>query len=162
MLQQVTAWIQPMLAAQVNSAVSLDRTRMVNITLSHHFCSCYMTKHISHSRSARYLSSSTHIHISKRCVATALRVSSSITTGHHVLNKDVDPKRLGSENKKVKNVSCEHDRLNGWNSICKLRDISDTFAGRALKIETTLPRSNMMPQGTRYLMPGTPGTGDHF
>ena len=29
---------------------------------------------------------------------TALRVSSSITTGHYVLNEDVDPKRLGSEN----------------------------------------------------------------
>ena len=35
-------------------------------------------------------------HISERCLAN-LRVSSSITTGHCVLNKDVNPKRLGSE-----------------------------------------------------------------
>ena len=37
MLQQVTEDVQPMLAAQVNSAVSLDRTCMVNTTFSHHF-----------------------------------------------------------------------------------------------------------------------------
>ena len=48
-----------------------------------------MTKHISHTcgrrscRPARYLSSSNHSHISERCLATALRVSSSITTGHY-------------------------------------------------------------------------------
>ena len=79
---------------------------MVNITLSHHFfCSSwYMIEHISHTcgrrscRPARYLSSSTNSQISKRCLATALRASSSITTGHYVLDKDVDPKRLGSEN----------------------------------------------------------------
>ena len=62
----------------------------------HHFCSFYilrMTKHISHTcgrrscRPARYLSSSTHSHISKRCLATA-QVSSSITTRHYALNKD--------------------------------------------------------------------------
>ena len=63
-----------------------------------------MTKHISHTcdrrscRPPRYLSGSTHSHTSKRCLATVLRVSCSITTGHYVLNKDVDPKRLGSEN----------------------------------------------------------------
>ena len=34
MLQQVTAEVQPMLAAQVNTVVSLDRTHMVNITFS--------------------------------------------------------------------------------------------------------------------------------
>ena len=49
MLQQVTEEVQPRVAAQVNSAVSLDRTRLVNITFSHNFfCSRYMTKHISH------------------------------------------------------------------------------------------------------------------
>ena len=49
MLQQVTAEVPPRLAARVNSAVSVDRTCMVNITFSHHFfCSWYMTKHISH------------------------------------------------------------------------------------------------------------------
>ena len=37
MLQQVTAEVQPRLAAQVNSAVSLDRTRMVNIAFPHLF-----------------------------------------------------------------------------------------------------------------------------
>ena len=113
MLQQVIAEVQPRLAAQVNVAVSLDRTGMVNITFSHHlFCSsCYMTKHISHTcgrrscRPARYLSSSAHSQISKRCLATALRVSSSITTRHHVLNKDVDPKRPGSENNKGNTTS---------------------------------------------------------
>ena len=63
--------VEPRLAAQINTAVSLDRTRMVNMTSSHHFfCSwysgVYMTKHISHTcgrrscRPARYLSSSTH------------------------------------------------------------------------------------------------------
>ena len=63
-----------------------------------------MIEHISHTcgrrscRPARYLSSSTNSQISKRCLATALRASSSITTGHYVLDKDVDPKRLGSEN----------------------------------------------------------------
>ena len=52
-----------------------------------------MTKHISHTcgrRSCwpvRYLSSSTHSHSSERYLATALWVSSSITTGHYVLNK---------------------------------------------------------------------------
>ena len=39
--------------------------------------------------------------------ATALRVSSSITTGHYVLNKDVDPKRLDSEN----NARRKHNNL---------------------------------------------------
>ena len=29
--------------------------------------------------------------------------------------------------KKLKNVSCEYDRLSGWNSTCKLRGTSDTF-----------------------------------
>ena len=43
MLQQVTAEVQPRLAAQANTAVSLDRTRMVNIIFSHHFfCSWYI------------------------------------------------------------------------------------------------------------------------
>ena len=49
MLQQVTAEVQPRLAAQVNSAVSLDRTRIVKyhilsslLLLMHK----YMTKHI--------------------------------------------------------------------------------------------------------------------
>ena len=118
MLQQVTAAeVQPRLAAQVSSAVSLDRTRMVNITFfSHHFLGYWhiMTKHISHTcgrrscRPARYLSSSTHSQISKRCVATALRwVSSSITTGHYVLKKDVDPKRLGSENNVTKEAQAQ-------------------------------------------------------
>ena len=53
---------------------------------------------------ARAIFVSTHSHISKRCLAAALRVSSSITTGHYVLNKqrDVDPKRLGSENDAMK------------------------------------------------------------
>ena len=64
-------------------------------------------KQISHTcgrscRPARYLSSSTHSHISELCHATALRVSSTITTGHYVLNKDVNPKRLGSENNAMK------------------------------------------------------------
>ena len=73
----------------------------------------YMTKHISHTcgrscRPARYLPSSTHSHTSKRCLATALRVSSSITTGHYVLNKDVDPKRLGSENNTMKETQQAH------------------------------------------------------
>ena len=88
---------------QVNSAVSLDRT--VNITFSHHFfCSWDMTQHISHTRGgrsyrpARYLSGRTHSQVSKRCIATGLRVSSSISSGHCVLSKDVNPKRLGSEN----------------------------------------------------------------
>ena len=55
----------------------------------------YMTKHISHTcgrrscRTARYLLNSSHSHISERCLATALRVSSSITTGRYALNKDV-------------------------------------------------------------------------
>ena len=49
MLQQVTAEVQPRLAAQVNTAVSLDRTRMVNITLSHHFfCSWYVWQSTFH------------------------------------------------------------------------------------------------------------------
>ena len=53
-------------------------------------------------RPARYLSSSAHSQISKRWLATALRVSSSITNRHYVLNEDVDPKRLGSENNAMK------------------------------------------------------------
>ena len=47
-------------------------------------------------------------HISERCLATAVRVSSSITTGHYVLNKDVDPKRLGSENNAMKEAQQAH------------------------------------------------------
>ena len=35
-------------------------------------------------------------------------VSSSITTGHYVLNKDVDPKRLGSENNAMKEAQQAH------------------------------------------------------
>ena len=72
-----------------------------------------MTKHISQTcarrscRPARYLPSSTHSHIPERCLATALRASSSITTGHYVLNKAMDPKRLGSENNALK----EHNKL---------------------------------------------------
>ena len=96
--------VQPRLVAQVNSAVSLDRTCMVNITFSRHFFSSwwYMTKHTSHTcgrrscRPARYLSSSTHSYISKRCLATtALRVSSSTTTGRYVLNKRRGSKASG-------------------------------------------------------------------
>ena len=66
-----------------------------------------MTKHISRicgrrsCRPTRYLSSSTHNHTSKRCLVTALRMSSSTTNGHYVLNKDVDPvasaRRSGQE-----------------------------------------------------------------
>ena len=119
MLQQVTAEVQPRLAAQVNSAVSPDRMRMVYVTFSHQFfCHWYArvwqsTFHIytcswRSYRPARYLSSSTHSQISKRCVATALRwVSSSITTGHYVLKKDVDPKRLGSENNVTKEAQAQ-------------------------------------------------------
>ena len=59
-------------------------------------------------RPARYLSSSTHSHIFERYLATALRVSSSVTTGHHVLKKDVDPKRLGSENNAMKEAQQAH------------------------------------------------------
>ena len=121
MLQQVTAEVRPRLAAQVNSAVSFDRTPMVNIILSHHFfCPWYMTKHISHTcgrrscRPARYLSSSIHSHISEWCLATALRVSSSITTGHYVLNKDVDPKRLGSDNNAMKEAQQAHTKWHRW------------------------------------------------
>ena len=112
---QVTAEVQPRLAALVNSAVSLDITRMVNIKYSQHFlCSWYMTTHISHTcgrrscRPVRYSSSSIHSHISKRWLATALRVSSSTTTGHYVLNKDVDPKRLGSESNAIKEAQQSH------------------------------------------------------
>ena len=111
---------QSRLAAQVNSAVSLDRTRMVNITFSSLLLLLiYDKSHFTHQvacgrrswRPARYLSSSSHSHISKRCLAAALRVSSSITTGHtghYVLNKDVDPKRLGSENNAVKEAQQAH------------------------------------------------------
>ena len=104
MLQQVTADVKSRLAAQVNSAVNLDRTCMVNTTFSRHFFFCswkYMTKHISHTcdricRPARYLSSSTHSHIPERCLATtALRVSSSTTTGRYVLNKRRGSKASG-------------------------------------------------------------------
>ena len=76
-----------------------------------------MAKHMSHTcgrrscRPARYLSSSTHSHISERCLATALWVSSSITTGYYVLNKDVDPKRLGSGNNAMKNNTTSSDLM---------------------------------------------------
>ena len=105
MLQQVTAGPAQ---ALVNSAVSLHRTRTVNITFSRlFFCSRYMTKHISppvveEVRCPRDIVKHTHSHTSERCLATALRVSASITTGQYVLNKDVDPKRLGSENNAMK------------------------------------------------------------
>ena len=133
MLQQVTAEVPPRLTAQVISAVRLDRTRMVNITFSHQFfCSWYMTKHISHTcgrsscRSARYWSSNTHSHTtSKRCLATALRVSSSVTTtGHYVLNKDVDPQRLSSENNAMKEAQQGHTSWHRW--YCR----SSTFSSK--------------------------------
>ena len=116
MMQQVTADVQPGLTAQVNGAVSLHRTCMVNVTFCHHFfCSwTCMTNYISHTcgrrscRPARYLPISTHSHISWRCLATAIRVSSSITTGHYVLNKDVDLRRLGSENNAMKEAQQAH------------------------------------------------------
>ena len=45
---------------------------------------------------------------SKRCLATAPRVSFSITSEHYVLNTDVDPKRLGSENNAMKEAQQAH------------------------------------------------------
>ena len=124
MLQQVTADVQPRLAAQVNSTVSLDRTRMVNIPSSHHFlfCSWYLTKRILHTcgrrscRPVRFSSSSTHSQISERCFATTLWVSSSITTGHCV-NKDVDPKRLGCENNAMKEAQQAHTQWHRWHIV---------------------------------------------
>ena len=47
-------------------------------------------------------------HICKRCLPTAHRVSSSTTTGLYVLNKDVDPNRLGSENNAMKEAQQAH------------------------------------------------------
>ena len=47
-------------------------------------------------------------HISERCLGTALGVSSLIATGHYVLNKDVDPMRLGSENNAMKGAQQAH------------------------------------------------------
>ena len=44
----------------------------------------------------------------KRCLATALRVSSSTTTKRYVLHKDVDPKLLGSENNAMKETQQSH------------------------------------------------------
>ena len=74
--------------------VLIERVCMVNVTFSHHFFwTWYLTKHISHTcgkrscRPTRYLLSSSYSQISKRCLATALRVSSSITTGHYVLKQ---------------------------------------------------------------------------
>ena len=52
----------------------------------------------------RDTSSSSHSQISKRYLATALRVSSSITTGHYLLNKGVHSKRLGSDNNAMKDT----------------------------------------------------------
>ena len=82
--------------------VLIERLRWIPL-LSLLFCSWYMTKPISHTcygrrscRPARYLWRSDYIQISKRCLATALRVSSSITTRHYVPKKDVHPKRLSS------------------------------------------------------------------
>ena len=95
MLQRVTAEVQPQLAAKVDGAVRLDRTRLVRVTLSHRFfCSRYTTKHIPHTcgrtscRPARYLSSNIHNQISNRCLATALRVPSSTTTALYILNQN--------------------------------------------------------------------------
>ena len=103
------------------TGVSLDGARLVNITFCQRFfCSRYMTKHVSHTcgrrccRPAWYLSSSTHSHISERCLATALRVSSSITTGHYVLNKNVDPKCLGSKNNAMKEAQQAHTKWHRW------------------------------------------------
>ena len=118
MLQHVTAEVKPRLVAQVNSAVCLDIAFMVSITFSHItsssalvdiWQSTFHTPVCSRScRPARCLSSSTHGHISERCLATALRASSSITTGHYILDKDVDPKRLGSENDAMKEAQQAH------------------------------------------------------
>ena len=78
------------------------------------FCSWDTTKHISHPcgrsscRPARCLSSSAHSQISKRCLATVLWVSSSTTTGHNVLSKDVDPKRLDSSNNAMNGTQQVH------------------------------------------------------
>ena len=91
--------------AQVNSATSLDRMRIV-WWISHSLITpssaLDIWQHISHTRGkscrpARHLSGRTQSQISKRCLPIALRVS-SITTGHYVLRKDVDLKRMGSEN----------------------------------------------------------------
>ena len=94
---------------------------MVDITFYHHFfCSWYMTKHISHTcgrrswRPARYLSSSTHSYTSKQCLATALRVSSSITTRRYVLSKDFNPKRLGSENSAMNEAQQAQTQWRRW------------------------------------------------
>jgi len=47
MLQQVTTEVQLRLAAQVNGAVSLDRTRLGSITFSHQF-SIHDKAHLPH------------------------------------------------------------------------------------------------------------------
>ena len=95
--------------------VLIERVWWISHSLITSSATLDMTKHISHThlsrrscRPARCLSISTHNHTSKWCLATALRVPSSITTGHYVLNKDVDPKRLGSENNAMKEAQRAH------------------------------------------------------
>ena len=70
-----------------------------------------MTKHISHT-CGRRRSGPRDI---CQAVLTAILLSgvlqqlfSSITTGHYVLSKDVDPKRLGSENNAMKEAQQAH------------------------------------------------------
>ena len=85
-----------------------------------------MTKHISHTcgrrscRPTRYLSSSTQPYFR----TTALRVSSSTTTGHYVLNKDVDPKRLGSESNAIKEAQQSHTSWHSWYSVAAARAVA--------------------------------------
>ena len=120
MLQQVTAEVQPRLAAQVNTAVRLDRTRMVNITFCHHFfCSWYIWQSAFHTPMVEDVAGPRDIcqavlTTSKRCLATAPRVSFSITSEHYVLNTDVDPKRLGSENYAIKEAQQAHTWWHRW------------------------------------------------
>ena len=130
------AEVQLRLGAQVNSAASLDRTRIiVNTTLSHHYLlwsSWCMTKLISHTcgkiscRPVWYLASITNSRIPKLFLATtALWVSSSITSGQYVLNKNGDRKRLGSENNGMEgNTSSSHIQWHRWYKKFKTSGVS--------------------------------------
>ena len=73
---------------------------------------------------------------------TALRVSSSITTGHYVLNEDVDPKRLGYENNAKKEA--QRATIN-----IKLRYRHHHFTSISGQIRFSIDQSYRLPLSAR-------------
>ena len=111
-LQQVTAEVQPRLAAQANTAVGRDRTLVVNRTFSHHFFyPWYIRQTTFHTRVVEEVAGPRDI---CQAVLTAILPSGVLQQLFECLPQSlpdithVDPKRLGSKNNTMKEAQQAH------------------------------------------------------